>query len=140
MSTSWSGKSKSGLEAKPKIAKWVIIITVAIVFVLLYKIFDPDGGGYFPQCPFHALTGWQCPGCGSQRAIHYLLNFDLKSAFAMNGLLIAAIPYILLAAVFDFVKIRDERLLKLKKVLFGRPALFIVFLIVIAFFILRNIY
>lgn len=43
-------------------------------------------------CPFHAITGLRCPGCGSQRALHALLHGDLSTTFKMNALWILAIP------------------------------------------------
>ena len=33
---------------------------------------DPAGGPTI--CPFKAMTGLDCPGCGATRAIHQLLN------------------------------------------------------------------
>lgn len=42
-------------------------------------------------CPFLALTGWQCPFCGSTRAAGALLRGDLAAAWAYNQLLIVAI-------------------------------------------------
>lgn len=54
---------------------------------------DPNApGSLLPPCPFHALTGWYCPGCGSTRALHALLHGDLSQALAMNPLLVAALP------------------------------------------------
>ena len=36
--------------------------------------------GHYPTCPFLAITGWYCPGCGSLRAVHDLLHGDLAGA------------------------------------------------------------
>jgi hypothetical protein len=58
--------------------------------VVLY-LFDPSKGG-FPACPFHALTGYLCPGCGSQRAVHDLLHGNVGKAFRHNALLVVSIP------------------------------------------------
>jgi hypothetical protein len=41
---------------------------------------DPSESGVFPLCPFRALTGWWCPGCGLTRATHHLLRGDLVQA------------------------------------------------------------
>jgi hypothetical protein len=40
-------------------------------------------------CPILTLTGWQCPGCGSTRALYSLLHGDPAKAFSMNPLLLA---------------------------------------------------
>jgi hypothetical protein len=48
--------------------------------------FDPATTWWFPSCPFHALTGWLCPLCGSLRAIHALLTGALPAALVLNPL------------------------------------------------------
>ena len=47
-----------------------------------------------PQCPFYALTGWYCPGCGTLRGLHFLLHGQLATAFRFNPLAILLLPYI----------------------------------------------
>ncbi len=47
----------------------------------------------FPQCPFNSLTGYQCPGCGSQRAIHQLFHGHILSAIRLNALLLPGLVY-----------------------------------------------
>lgn len=49
-------------------------------------------GNGLPPCPLYALTGLYCPGCGSTRCLHALLHGDLALAFAMNPLLVPALP------------------------------------------------
>jgi hypothetical protein len=41
-----------------------------------------------PTCPFLAVTGWHCPGCGSTRASWLLLHGDVAGAVATNALLV----------------------------------------------------
>lgn len=53
-----------------------------------------DGGGLFPACPFHAVTGLWCPGCGSLRGIHHLLRGDVGAALSSNVLLVVLIPLV----------------------------------------------
>lgn len=62
----------------------------------VYTVFDPALSEWFPKCPFHMLTGLDCPGCGSQRAIHSILTGHIAEAFRYNALLVIAIPYIML--------------------------------------------
>lgn len=50
-------------------------------------VVDPERGGVTPPCPFHALTGWWCPGCGMTRAAHHLLRGDVTGALRYNALL-----------------------------------------------------
>jgi Protein of unknown function (DUF2752) len=41
---------------------------------------------FLPACPWHALTGWPCPGCGTTRAVVRLLHADWRGALAVNPL------------------------------------------------------
>ena len=41
---------------------------------------------FVPACPFHALTGLPCPGCGATRAALALARGDLGGALAWNPL------------------------------------------------------
>ena len=55
--------------------------------------FDPTQVGFFPPCLFRKLTGLQCPGCGTTRALHHLLHGDVAGAFRLNPMLFAAVPF-----------------------------------------------
>jgi hypothetical protein len=70
------------------------LLCMGIVGLLaLYYLFDPAHSGFLP-CPFKHLTGYNCPGCGSQRAIHQLLHGDFIAAFSFNPMLILSLPII----------------------------------------------
>ena len=55
----------------------------AVVF-----FFNPSTHGFYPVCLFHALTGWNCPGCGGTRAVYALLHGDWRLALKNNALFI----------------------------------------------------
>ena len=46
---------------------------------------DPHTSGSWPTCPFLALTGVPCPGCGGLRAVHDLMAGDLAGALSSNA-------------------------------------------------------
>jgi len=50
---------------------------------------------HLPECPFHAITGLYCPGCGSTRALHHLLNFEFVMALRCNILAVIGLPFVL---------------------------------------------
>lgn len=122
-----------------KILKWGIVIVLVTMLAILYRTYNPNGNVYFPKCPFRELTGLKCPGCGSQRAVHYLLNFDIFNSIKENVILVLSIPYILTGLVFDSLKNPNENILNWRKILFGRKAIFVILTIIITFWILRNI-
>jgi len=120
-----------------KVAFRIIVISGLLTLSVIYYIFDPLGSPYFPRCPFLVLTGLQCPGCGSQRAIHHLLNFELIAAVKANALVVLFLPYILLGVVFRNIKHYSPRLLRMRKMLFGFRAIIIVLITVLGFWAWR---
>ena len=56
--------------------------------------FDP-AERHVPLCPFHAVTGWLCPLCGSLRAADALAHLNLGTAIRDNALFVAALPVLL---------------------------------------------
>lgn len=59
--------------------------------VLAVALVDPNEPGHYPTCPFLALTGRFCPGCGSLRAVHALTNGDVTTAVGLNVLTVLAV-------------------------------------------------
>jgi Protein of unknown function (DUF2752) len=64
---------------------------VAAGFVLV-AVVDPNVPGHYPTCPFLAVTGQYCPGCGGLRAAHALTQGDVAGAAGSNLLLVLALP------------------------------------------------
>jgi len=79
------------VERKHLLAAAALAGTVAL---LLLRNFDPAKSWIFPPCPLHFLTGWYCPGCGSLRALHQLLQGNVRAAWAMNPLTMVLLPFI----------------------------------------------
>ncbi len=59
---------------------------------VLVAVVDPNEPGHSPTCPFLALTGLYCPGCGSLRAAHALGHGDIAGAAGNNLLFVLAMP------------------------------------------------
>jgi hypothetical protein len=104
----------------------------------LFFIFDPEAHPFFPQCPFLLTTGFECPGCGSQRAIHHLLHLDIVAALKQNTFVVLALPYIFLGIYLEYLggKRRHPRL---EKIFFGRWSALVVLFVIIVFWIGRNL-
>ena len=103
--------------------KWVIVAFVVIILILIYSFVNPYTSKELPKCSFYALTGYKCPGCGSQRAIYNLLHFRFLSALKENAILILAIPYIILGVFFDLKKTKSDKLHRVQNFFFGLKAI-----------------
>lgn len=68
--------------------------SVALVGAALVTAVDPNEAGHYPTCPFLAVTGWYCPGCGALRAAHALGHGDLGTALARNPFAVVAFAYL----------------------------------------------
>lgn len=69
----------------------MVIGGVLAAGVALTVWWNPHAGGPV-LCPLLALTGWYCPLCGGLRTVHAMATADLAGAWAMNPLLVVALP------------------------------------------------
>lgn len=106
--------------------------------VWLYYTYNPSDNNLFPRCPSNQFFGFICPGCGSQRAIHKLLHFNIGDAFRANALLVVSLPYIVTGIAFENKKIRNKYP-ELRKILFGKRAIIILLIIITIYTIYRNL-
>lgn len=121
-----------------------IILVIATVCVI-YKYFNPEEYALWPKCIFHLLTGLECPGCGSQRAIHSLSNGEVSKALHYNLLIVLAIPYLFLFGLIQLFSAMSQKG-KLKQfchridlLLYRGKAIKIITVLIIAFWIARNL-
>lgn len=117
----------------------ILIVILLAGIAVVYKYLDPSVVPIFPRCPFRLLTGYLCPGCGSQRAIHHLLNLDLPGAWRMNPLLVIALPYLLLGLILKPLSHHSARGARLLDQLYGYRASVVALVVIVLFWIGRNI-
>jgi hypothetical protein len=110
------------------------------ILIAVYVNYNPSESFFFPKCPFYQITGFKCPGCGSQRAIHNLLNFEISKAFHHNCILVVSIPYVLFGVLLDNLKELSTKMLKWRKILYGKTAIIVVFTTILSFWLLRNVF
>src|SRR5487761_2178794 len=79
------------------------VFAASAVSVLLYK-FPPESYGFYPPCPFHALTGLLCPGCGATRALAALVHGNLADAMHWNGLFVVLLPILLAYLAMTYLR------------------------------------
>jgi hypothetical protein len=98
---------------------------------------DPNAPGHYPTCPFYAVTGYYCPGCGSLRMVHDLAHGHVGQAFGLNPLTFALLPVLAWLWVRWALAVRHGRPLQAKIL---RPSAAIVFAVVIVvYWVLRNL-
>ncbi len=84
---------------------------IVLLLGLAYALWGTVTGLWLP-CPFHALTGLECPGCGVTRMCLALLRLDFAGAWAANPGLLLLSPLILALAgwqVSDFIRTGSRR-------------------------------
>ena len=79
------------LAARSRLAPWIAGGALLGGCVAL-AVVDPSHGP--PVCPFKAVTGLDCPGCGGTRAAHQLFTGHLGAALSYNALAVFALPFI----------------------------------------------
>lgn len=89
-----------------------------------------------PKCTFKFLTGYDCPGCGSQRMLHALLHGDIAAAWQANAVLLCMIPLLAIMIFAAMTRLRNPRLYAVVNSL---PVIISLLAITIIWTILRNI-
>ncbi|MCZ7528266.1 MAG: DUF2752 domain-containing protein [Acidimicrobiia bacterium] len=77
-------------------AAWLALLATAALAAgcLVLATVDPATSGRYPACPFYTVTGRWCPGCGTARGLHQLLNGRVDAALGYNPLLLVALPFL----------------------------------------------
>ena len=84
-----------------------------------------------------ADLGYQCPGCGTLRGLHQLLNGNAGAAFRLNPLMMLLLPYVGYSATSSLLEAAGGRPLPN---VFIRPVfIWLLLAVIILFWILRNI-
>ncbi|GFG64783.1 hypothetical protein MKUB_22730 [Mycobacterium kubicae] len=105
-----------------------VLLAGALGYVALV---DPHNtNSVYPQCPFKAFTGWNCPACGGLRMMHDLLHGDLAASINDNIFLLVGLP--LLAGWVITRRYRGRTALSI-------PAVVTVVVAMIAWTVVRNL-
>lgn len=114
------------------------VLALAVAAFLLRENGPAGMSWLFPECPFHRLTGFHCPGCGMTRAAHATLNGRIGDAFRFNAAGMILLPTALIALGIEVVGWIREKPLPLRVTVGSRLAWTIVGS-VMAFWIFRNL-
>lgn len=120
----------------PVVAAVVVVITGIILLLTYYRNIDPMGGGFSPKCMFHSLTGWDCPGCGSQRAFHAIANGHWSEAWHFNPFVFFAVP---VAAAYIIIESGRNLWQRLHKMVCNIWIVGAIFILALGWGIIRNL-
>ena len=100
--------------------------------VLLYTVRVPLA------CPSYLLLHIYCPGCGSGRAAYSLIHGHLADAFKYNPFFVTVLPFIMYYILYAYLKyvFGVKRLPMFNP---GKKTILTVIVILLAFFVFRNI-
>jgi hypothetical protein len=126
----------SATSPSDRVGHGLLLVGTAATCVVLYSVDPAAEDNPYPLCPFRALTGMPCPGCGALRATNRLLHADLGAAVGYNALLVLMLPMLayVLASSLGTVIGRE-----LPRPTLPRWSGYAVLLVVLAFWVLRNV-
>lgn len=116
--------------------KYLLLLAAVISISVAYYYIDPMTI-WMPKCMIKQLTGYSCPACGTQRALHAVTHLYFGEAVKYNLFLLIGVPYILLIMFCDVIGYkycsRITKFIKSKEVAYIYVGLFF------AWWIVRNI-
>lgn len=114
---------------------WAIVCL--IIFGVFYFSINPATSHLMPKCPFHLLTGFDCPACGIQRAFYHILHCDFGTAIRYNYFLAISVPYFFAVFITTFCK---NKYVQIACVYVQHPiAVWFILALTIIWWIVRNI-
>jgi hypothetical protein len=112
------------------------VAAAAAAAVGVIAVVDPNEPGHYPTCPFLAVTGQLCPGCGSLRAVHALAHGEIGTAAGLNVLTVLAVVPLL---VIWLQWLRRSWTGAPRRSVAPAPALWALVVVVCVFAVVRNL-
>ncbi len=107
-----------------------------MAFIAFFYYSHDPSAAQAPKCVFRLLTGWDCPGCGAQRALHALLHGHIDRAWGYNPFLFFAVPAALFFIVVEAMRKSRPRL---HRAVINEYTIVAVLAAVLAWWIFRNL-
>ena len=116
-----------------------LLLGMGIGLALVYFIYSPSESGYFPACIFLKKTGWLCPACGTQRALHALLHFEFSAALDYNVLMVLGMPLVLFGLLLESLQHQSKIWKERHDSYFSPLARYTAVGVILFFWIVRNV-
>jgi uncharacterized membrane protein (DUF485 family) len=119
-----------------KYKNYILLLLFGVVAFFYFTI-NPNEVDFMLKCPLYSTTGVYCPGCGSQRAAHHLLHFDILKAAQNNILFLIAIIGVLYHYSIPLLNSYFHK--NYKSIFDNTRNLWIALVLIVIFWVLRNI-
>lgn len=121
-----------------KCKNWMILIIAVVIItaIIMLFFFNPISYSFFPKCIFYQLTGLKCPSCGSQRAVHLILNGEFYEGIKYNPFMVISIPYI--SAIISTYLFNNPVAIHFRKLFLHRKVVNVYVIFYITWWIIRN--
>lgn len=87
---------------------WQLVKTGCLFFIIgMLYVYIIKNFGISIKCPFHSITGYNCPGCGITRMVLCLLSGNIKEAFYENmglTLILPLLTFICIKNIYHYIK------------------------------------
>ncbi len=117
--------------------KWFAIIFGGLSLALFYFLTNPNEVNYLPECPLYLTTGIYCPGCGSQRATHQLLNLNIFGVLQQNVLFFISLIFIGYHLIVTGINTIFKK--NIYNYIYHPKTPLVILVVILIFWILRNI-
>lgn len=115
----------------------IVGIVAAVAVAMLYAFVDPLDARWLPKCMVYQLTGFKCPGCGTQRALHALFTGHPADAFRANA---ALVPGLLLCVALIVAEQFRDSVPGVYRALNSRTMIMALLVVIIAWTLFRNVF
>jgi len=97
----------AGTRTLARLAAAGAVALIGCGAVVLARV-NPSEIGFLPRCPTNAFLHLECAGCGSTRAVHFLLNGQLALAWRHNPAMLAVGLPLVLWGMLDLILVASR--------------------------------
>ncbi len=116
---------------------FILFLGGALFFYL--RFFDPSQeSNLFLPCPSKLFLGLNCPGCGSQRALHHLFNLNFTRAIHYNPLIVIGFPFLVYLVYVQLYNLLFQPKIRIP-IFYNERFVWTLFAVIIIYTVLRNI-
>ena len=123
------------MSKRRAVSFWGFLVLLIVVAIFYFSI-NPATNKYMPRCLFLVITGYKCPGCGCQRAVHALLHGNFLDALRFNAFFVVALPVIAIYLFNDYTHLIPN---KMSEVITHHYTIAALAIVVMLWWVLRNV-